>query len=189
MDGTNRPTFEYYAGAVIVPVEDCVLLSDHDIRIRLASGELRLDPVRDDLIQPASIDLTLDASFIEGDGLHITHDQDAVIDLKPGEFLLGSTAERVTLPAGLAAQVQGKSSFARLGLLVHCTAGWIDPGFDGKITLEFVNLGPNPIQLRIGRPIAQILFMETLTPSKSPYGSKGRNSRYQGQDAVTGSRL
>ena len=166
-----------------------MLLSDRDIRMRIASGELRLQPGRDDLIQPASIDLTLDASFIEADGLHITLAEEGVVHLHPGQFLLGSTAERVTLPADLGAQVQGKSSFARLGLLVHCTAGWIDPGFDGKITLEFVNLGANPIFLRVGKPIAQILFHQTLTPSERPYGSHGLNSRYQGQDAVTGSRL
>lgn len=166
-----------------------MLLSDRDIRLRLASGDLSLMPQRDDLIQPASVDLTLDASFIEADGLHLTLEADGVMDILPGHFLLGSTAERVTLPADLGAQVQGKSSFARLGLLVHCTAGWIDPGFDGKITLEFVNLGINPIPLRVGKPIAQILFHQTLSPSERPYGSRGLNSRYQGQETVTGSRL
>lgn len=166
-----------------------MLLSDHDLRLSIASGMLRIDPFRDDLIQPASIDLTLDSSFIEADGLHITLEMDAVAVLMPGQFLLGSTAERVTLNSGMGAQVQGKSTRARLGLLVHCTAGWIDPGFDGRITLEFVNLGPNPISLRVGMPIAQIIFMKTLTEASRPYGSREMKSRYQGQESVTGSRL
>lgn len=109
--------------------------------------------------------------------------------LEPGEFVLGSTAERVEIPDDLCARVEGKSSLGRLGLLVHLTAGYIDPGFKGKITLEIVNVnGDRPIILRPGMPICQLSLIQLTSSAERPYGHESRNSKYQNQTTVQGSR-
>jgi dCTP deaminase len=105
-------------------------------------------------------------------------------ELKPGEFILGSTVERVEIPDNLCARVEGKSSLGRLGLLVHATAGYIDPGFRGKITLEIMNLNNRPIILRAGKPICQLSLIELTSPAKRPYGHAELNSKYQDQRGV-----
>lgn len=181
-----------------------VLLSDRDIRAQLDAGRVVLDPCDPELIQPASIDVRLDRSFrlfdnhrypvidpaIEQDGL--THLIDVGPDepfvLHPGEFVLGATYERVTLPDDVAARLEGKSSLGRLGLLTHSTAGFIDPGFTGHVTLELSNTATMPIKLWPGMKIGQLCFFRLSSPAEAPYGSGARGSRYQGQRGPTASR-
>jgi dCTP deaminase len=181
-----------------------VILSDRTIRDQLAAGRIQLEPFEDQLIQPASVDVRLDHYF----RVFLNHTM-PVIDVKknleeltrlveiedgnsfvlhPGEFVLGSTLERVTMPDDLVARVEGKSSLGRLGLLIHSTAGFIDPGFDGHITLELSNVANLPITLYPGMKIGQISFLTMTTPADAPYGSSGLGSKYQGQRGPTPSR-
>lgn len=163
------------------------LLSDWSIRRALESGALVIDPPpSDERIQPASVDLTLgdsfrcpyaDHSFTVDDGIYYT--------VVPGEVILATTAERVEIPSSMAARVEGKSSFGRQFLMVHATAGFIDPGFKGQITLELANLSRVSIPLRVGEPICQISFTFLDWPSTRPYGSEGLSSHYQGQVGAT----
>lgn len=144
------------------------------------------DPCR---LQPASLELTLGPEFIsQGRGQPITIPEDH-LELRAGRFVLGSTVEKVHIPTDLVAQVNGKSSWARRGLIVHTTAGFIDPGFKGRITLEFKNVSAYSIYLPIGAPICQLVFYQMTSPAERPYGSTGLGSHYQGQDRVTGSRV
>jgi len=180
-----------------------MLLSDRDIRLELANGSLRVEPLEDCQIQPASIDLRL------GGGVRILRQGIGAIDaanpppdltteldlralsgfaLRPGEFVLAQTLERVTLPAYLAAQIDGKSTLARLGVVVHSTAGWVDPGFDGTLTLEMSVAGPRDVALTWGMPVAQLCVFRCSSPAQRPYGSHGLGSRYQGQGGPTGAR-
>lgn len=178
-----------------------MLLSDADLFQAVLSGEIELEPFSFDLIQPASVDVRLDAAFQVFNRETQTH-----IDprrpqrltrlvevpagrpfvLQPGDFVLGSTVEHITLPDGLAARVEGKSSLGRLGLIIQ-TAGWIDPGFSGQITLELSNLSPMPILLWPDMPIGQLSVMQMTSPAAVPYGP-GRGSKYQGQRGPTPSR-
>jgi dCTP deaminase len=181
-----------------------VLLSDGDLRKELASGRLGLDPLDEAMIQPSSVDVRLDRFFRVFNNTKYTHidprqqqddlttlvetDDDAPFVLHPGEFVLGSTFESVNLPDDLAGRLEGKSSLGRLGLLTHSTAGFIDPGFTGHITLELSNVANLPITLWPGMKIGQLCLFRLTSPAENPYGSKVAGSRYQGQRGPTPSR-
>ena len=181
-----------------------MLLSDRDIRAQLDSGRIMLDPYDPVMIQPSSIDVRLDRFFRlfdnhkyavidpAEDQPDLTHlvepDGDEPFVLHPGEFVLGSTYEAVTLPDDVAARLEGKSSLGRLGLLTHSTAGFIDPGFTGHVTLELSNVATLPIKLWPGMKIGQMCFFRLSSPAEHPYGSGAFGSRYQGQRGPTASR-
>ena len=181
-----------------------MLLSDRDLRKELDEGRLELDPFDAAMIQPSSIDVRLDRFFRVFDNSKYTHidpsqqqdeltslvetpDDDPFV-LHPGEFVLGSTYESVRLPEDLAGRLEGKSSLGRLGLLTHSTAGFIDPGFTGHITLELSNVANLPITLWPGMKIGQLCLFRLSSPADHPYGSTQAGSRYQGQRGPTPSR-
>lgn len=180
-----------------------MLLSDAELFQAVLSGELGVDPFRFHLIQPASIDVRLSCRFRVFPQQWHTHidprEKQELTELvtvcgegedfilHPGQFALGSTIERITLPAHLAARLEGKSSLGRVGLLIHA-AGFIDPGFSGQITLELSNVSPLPIKLWPGMAIGQLCVMHMSTPASVPYGPE-RGSRYQGQHGPTPSRM
>jgi dCTP deaminase len=155
-----------------------MILSDVDIRAYLASGHIMIDPHPDDeCIQPASIDLHLGCSFLDVNGKDLGHDQ---LSLAPGQFALGCVDEWIELPNSIVAFLDGKSSLGRKGLLVHATAGLIDPGWRGRPTLEVANLvGDHEILLEAGMKICQIRFQLLSSPALRPYGSAGLGSHYQ----------
>src|SRR4051795_7273568 len=182
-----------------------MVLSDRSIRAEIEAGRVVIDPYDETLVQPSSIDVRVDRRFrvfqnsrypyidvrqpmedltelvkVEGDEPFILH---------PGEFVLGQTLERVTLPDDLVARLEGKSSLGRLGLLIHSTAGFIDPGFGGNITLELSNVANLPITIYHGMPIGQISFMRMDQPVENPYGAGRNASKYQGQAEPTPSRF
>lgn len=180
-----------------------MLLSDKDIIHNIETGEISLSPWDTTMIQPASIDVRLDRYF----RLFNNHkysvidpaadqsDLTALVDageqpfvLHPGEFVLGATYEKVTLGNKIAARLEGKSSLGRLGLLTHSTAGFIDPGFSGHVTLELSNTATMPILLYPGMKIGQLCFFQLSSEAEKPYGSGARGSRYQGQRGPTASR-
>ena len=181
-----------------------VLLSDRDIRAELAAGRLGIDPFDDGLIQPSSVDVRLDNLFRVFNNTRYTHIDPAVRQddltslvepkegepfvLHPGEFVLGATLECCTLPDDLAGRLEGKSSLGRLGLLTHSTAGFIDPGFSGHITLELSNVANLPIMLWPGMKIGQLAFFRLSSAAENPYGSAAYGSHYQGQRGPTASR-
>ena len=181
-----------------------MLLSDRDIRTELDAGRVVLDPYDPEMIQPASIDVRLDRWFRlfdnhrypvidpAADQEGLTHLVDVGADepfvLHPGEFVLGATYELVTLGNDIAARLEGKSSLGRLGLLTHSTAGFIDPGFSGHVTLELSNAATMPILLYPGMKIGQLCFFDLSSPAEHPYGSQGAGSHYQGQRGPTPSR-
>jgi dCTP deaminase len=181
-----------------------VLLSDGDLRKELASGRLGLEPLDEAMIQPSSIDVRLDRFFRVFNNTKYTHidprqqqdDLTTLVEtvddepfvLHPGEFVLGSTFEGVHLPDDLAGRLEGKSSLGRLGLLTHSTAGFIDPGFTGHITLELSNVANLPITLWPGMKIGQLCLFRLTSPAEHPYGSTAAGSRYQGQRGPTPSR-
>jgi dCTP deaminase len=181
-----------------------MLLSDRDIRAEVDRGRVVLEPWEPDLIQPSSVDVRLDRYFRVFNNSAYTHidpaqqqdDLTSMVEpvgdepfvLHPGEFVLGSTLEVVTLPDDLAARLEGKSSLGRLGLLTHSTAGFIDPGFSGHITLELANVANLPITLWPGMKIGQLCFFRLSSPADFPYGSEKYGSRYQGQRGPTPSR-
>ena len=181
-----------------------MLLSDGDIRAELATGRVGLDPLDPAMVQPASVDVRLDRFFRLFDNHRYAHidprqeqdeltrlvevDPDEAFILHPGEFVLGSTYEQVTLPDDLAARLEGKSSLGRLGLLTHSTAGFIDPGFTGHVTLELSNVATLPITLWPGMKIGQLCFFRLSSPADSPYGTGENQNRYQGQRGPTASR-
>ncbi|SMH28991.1 dCTP deaminase [Rathayibacter oskolensis] len=181
-----------------------MLLSDRDIKSELASGRVGLAPHDPAMIQPSSVDVRLDRFFRLFDNhrypyidpaedqpeltrLVETPAREAFI-LHPGEFVLGSTYEEVSLPDDIAARLEGKSSLGRLGLLTHSTAGFIDPGFTGHVTLELSNVATLPIMLWPGMKIGQMCFFRLSSPADKPYGSAEYSSRYQGQRGPTASR-
>jgi dCTP deaminase len=181
-----------------------VLLSDRDILAELEQRRVVLEPYDPGLLQPSSFDVRLDRLFRLFDNhkyavidpaehqpeltrLVETRDDEAFI-LHPGEFVLGSTYEQVTLPDDIAARLEGKSSLGRLGLLTHSTAGFVDPGFTGHITLELSNVATLPIKLWPGMKIGQLCFFRLSSPAMRPYGSGEYASRYQGQRGPTASR-
>ncbi len=181
-----------------------MLLSDRDIRAEIDAGRVTLDPWDPAMIQPSSVDVRLDKFFRLFDNhkyqvIDPAQDQADLtrlveVDpqegfvLHPGEFVLGSTLETVSLPDDLAARVEGKSSLGRLGLLTHATAGFVDPGFTGHVTLELSNVATLPIMLWPGMKIGQLAFFRLSSPAESPYGSRGYGSHYQGQRGPTASR-
>ncbi|MHB1343424.1 MAG: dCTP deaminase [Thermoleophilia bacterium] len=182
-----------------------MILSDTDILAALAAGHIALDPFDEALVQPASVDIRVDARFrIFSNHLYTCIDprerqddlttlvqveEGGVFILHPGEFVLGSTVERVSLGAAYVARLEGKSSLGRLGLLCHATAGWIDPGFSGCITLELSNVANLPIKVYPGMPIGQLSFARLSSPSHRPYGSDATGSKYQDQEGPTQSRM
>ncbi len=181
-----------------------MILSDRDIKKALRSGRLEMRDVRQDAIQPVSVDLMLGDKFrifkrtstphidlkqdLQGLTDEVCVKEGAAFYLHPRDFVLGITREWLRLPADLMGRLDGKSSLGRLGLLVHSTAGFIDPGFQGRIVLEFTNVSPMPITLYPGMPIAQVSFYELTSPAQRPYGHRSRNSKYQDQDEPTPSR-
>ena len=181
-----------------------MVLSDRTIRRLLAERRIGIDPFDEALVQPSSVDVRVDRFFrvfrnslypyidvkepmedltelveIAGGGPFILH---------PGEFVLGSTLERISLPDDLVARLEGKSSLGRLGLLIHSTAGFIDPGWDGHVTLELSNVANLPITIYYGMRIGQLSFVQLTEPAETPYGSGGLGSKYQGQTGPTPSR-
>jgi dCTP deaminase len=185
-----------------------MILSDRDIRSRLRTGNLKITGILDDeqQVQPASVDLRLSAEFLTYKPAQVTcldprqpetltagtervtvPEGEAFI-LHPGEFVLGSTMERVAIPNDLVARVDGRSSVGRLAIVVHATAGFIDPGFSGEITLELSNIGRIPVRLYPGMRIAQVVFQTMTSPSERPYG-QARGSRYHGQEGPQASRI
>ncbi|MDQ1658795.1 MAG: dCTP deaminase [Cryptosporangiaceae bacterium] len=181
-----------------------MLLSDQDLTAELKSGRLGLEPFEPSLVQPSSVDVRLDRWFRVFNNTKYTHidpsqQQDELTTLveapdgepfvlHPGEFVLGSTLEIVSLPDDLAGRLEGKSSLGRLGLLTHSTAGFIDPGFSGHVTLELSNVANLPITLWPGMKIGQLCIFRLSSPASAPYGSSVYGSRYQGQRGPTPSR-
>ncbi|RKW70238.1 dCTP deaminase [Galactobacter caseinivorans] len=181
-----------------------MLLSDRDIRSSLSSGHIGLEPLEQDMVQPSSVDVRLDRFFRLFDNHKYAHidpaqeqseltrlvevDPTEPFVLHPGEFVLGATFEKVTLPDDVAARLEGKSSLGRLGLLTHSTAGFIDPGFSGHVTLELSNVATLPILLWPGSKIGQLCFFQLSSPAEHPYGSGQYLNRYQGQRGPTASR-
>jgi dCTP deaminase len=181
-----------------------VLLSDRDLVAEVKAGQLRLEPFEPGLVQPSSIDVRLDRWFRIFNNHLYTHIDPSIrqddlttpvevaegepLVLHPGEFVLGSTLEIITLGDGLAARIEGKSSLGRLGLLTHSTAGFIDPGFSGHVTLELSNVATLPIKLWPGMKIGQLCVFRLSSPAEHPYGSAVYGSRYQGQRGPTPSR-
>jgi dCTP deaminase len=179
------------------------VLADRDIRQALHGGRIRIDPFDADCLQPSSVDLHLDREFRvfhnhrhplidprleQADLTDVTSiDGDEPFILHPGEFVLGQTLEWVELPDDVVARLEGKSSLGRLGLLIHSTAGYVDPGWKGNLTLELSNVAKLPIALYFGMRIGQISFFEMSSPVERPYGSSGLGSRYQGQSTPTAS--
>lgn len=182
-----------------------MVLSDRDIKEAIESGLIGIDPYFEKDVQPASVDLHLDETL-----LIFNNSNAPYIDLKkelpdlntkvkiqgdepfilhPGEFVLGSTLEKIRIPNTMVARIEGKSSLGRLGLLIHSTAGFVDPGFNGNLTLELANVSRLPITLYYGMRIGQISFQEMTTEVENPYGSAKLKSRYKGQVLPTASRV
>ncbi len=181
-----------------------MILSDVSIRKALAEGSIVIDPLGDSAVQPSSVDLRVDRYFRvfrnhttpyidpkqpqENLTELVEVDDDNPFILHPGEFVLGSTLERVQLPNDLVARLEGKSSLGRLGLLIHSTAGFVDAGWNGYLTLELSNVANLPIAIYPGMKIGQISFLQMTTAADIPYGSNATGSKYQGQRGPTPSR-
>ncbi|QLH82238.1 dCTP deaminase [Halosimplex pelagicum] len=185
-----------------------MILSDQDILKRLEEGDLKIKPLRDidQQVQPASVDLRLGESFLEFQRTNIPcihpnserevsdYVTETVVDegdsfiLHPGDFVLATTIESVSVPADLVGHVEGRSSLGRLAIVIHSTAGLADPGYEGQITLELSNLGVAPVALSPGMRVAQMTFTQTTSPAERPYGDE-RGSKYQGQSGPEASRI
>jgi dCTP deaminase len=180
-----------------------VVLPDRTIERLIGEGRIVIDPYDPALLQPSSVDVRVDRFFRvfrnnlypyidvkaeQPDLTELVEINDEPFILHPGEFVLGSTLERVALPDDLVARLEGKSSLGRLGLLIHSTAGFIDPGFDGHVTLELSNVASLPITIYNGMKIGQLSFMQLAEPAAKPYGSGALGSKYQGQRGPTPSR-
>jgi dCTP deaminase len=182
-----------------------MVLSDRTIREEIAKGRIVVEPLGEGCIQPASVDVHLDREL-----LVFRNSRRAFIDIKeeqrdltemveiegdtpfmlhPGEFVLGSTLEHVELPDDLVARLEGKSSLGRIGLLIHSTAGYVDPGWKGHLTLELSNVSNLPVTLYLGMKIGQISYVRLTTPAENLYGSPALGSKYQGQTSPTASRI
>jgi dCTP deaminase len=181
-----------------------MVLSDRTIRRLLEEGRIGIDPYAEELLQPSSVDVRVDRLFrvfrnsrypfidVKQEMEELTELVEVAPDeafiLHPGEFVLGSTLERITLPDDLVARLEGKSSLGRLGLLIHSTAGFIDPGWDGHVTLELSNVANLPITIYYGMKIGQLSFVQLSEPAEHPYGTGSLGSKYQGQAGPTPSR-
>jgi len=181
-----------------------VLLSDRDIKAEITAGRVKVEPFDGAMIQPSSVDVRLDRFFrvfenhkysvidpsIEQPDLtrEVAVEANEEFILHPGEFVLASTYEIITLPDDIAGRLEGKSSLGRLGLLTHSTAGFIDPGFSGHITLELSNVANLPVKLFPGMKIGQLCLIKLSSPAENPYGSALYGSRYQGQRGPTASK-
>lgn len=181
-----------------------MMLSDRSLREALAAGRIEVEPLGENAIQPSSIDLRLAPQFrifrnhtraiidVKEDLSDLTELVENGVDqpfiLHPGEFVLGSTLERVKVPTDLVARIEGKSSLGRLGLLIHSTAGFVDAGWNGQLTLELSNVASLPITLYPGMKIGQMSFMQMTTEADNPYGSGEIGSKYQDQQGPIASR-
>jgi dCTP deaminase len=181
-----------------------MVLSDRTIRRLVEDERIGIDPFDDELVQPSSVDVRVDRFFrvfrnSRYPFIDVKEPMDDLTELveiedsepfilHPGEFVLGSTLERITLPDDLVARLEGKSSLGRLGLLIHSTAGFIDPGWDGHVTLELSNVANLPITIYVGMKIGQLSFVQLTEPAERPYGAAGIGSKYQGQAGPTPSR-
>jgi dCTP deaminase len=181
-----------------------VVLADRTIRRLLDEGRIGIDPYEESLLQPSSVDVRVDRYFRVFHNnryafIDVREPQEELTELvevgderpfvlHPGEFVLGSTLERITLPDDLVARLDGKSSLGRLGLLIHSTAGFIDPGWDGHVTLELSNVANLPITIYYGMKIGQLSFVQMTEPAETPYGADKLGSKYQGQRGPTASR-
>jgi dCTP deaminase len=180
-----------------------VVLSDGAIKRLIEAGQVVIDPYDEALMQPSSLDVRVDRYFrvfrnsrypyidvreAQEELTELVEVDEGPFILHPGEFVLGSTLERIALPDDLVARLEGKSSLGRLGLLIHSTAGFIDPGWDGHVTLELSNVANLPITIYPGMKIGQLSFMQLSEPAERPYGSGGLGSKYQGQRGPTPSR-
>ena len=181
-----------------------MVLSDRTIRRLLDEGRIGIDPYEEELLQPSSVDVRVDRLFrvfrnsrypfidVKQEMEELTElvevESDEAFILHPGEFVLGSTLERITLPDDLVARLEGKSSLGRLGLLIHSTAGFIDPGWDGHVTLELSNVANLPITIYYGMKIGQLSFVQLSEAAEHPYGTGELGSKYQGQVGPTPSR-
>jgi len=182
-----------------------VVLSDQTIKSEVEAGRIVFDPYDEAMVQPSSVDVRVDRRFrvfhnarypfidvrapMEDLTELVEMEEDEPFILHPGEFVLGQTLERVRLPDDLVARLEGKSSLGRLGLLIHSTAGFVDAGFEGNLTLELSNVANLPITIYHGMPIGQISFMRMDGPVENPYGSSETRSKYQGQAEPTPSRF
>ena len=182
-----------------------MILSDRSIRAAIEQGRITVDPFDPGLIQPSSLDIRVDRVFRVFTGhrypfidprqpqpeltTEVSADPGQPFILHPGEFVLGSTLEWVRLSSDVVARLEGKSGLGRLGLLIHSTAGFVDPGFEGHLTLELSNVARLPIAIIPGMPIGQLSFYELSTAAEFPYGSPRVRSKYQGQRGPTPSRL
>lgn len=182
-----------------------MIFSDRTIKEAIADGRIAIDPYEPAMVQPSSVDLRCDATFRvfenhkyplidpKAPQEDLTTAVSATVDqpfiLHPGEFVLGSTLEVVGLADDVVARLEGKSSLGRLGLLIHSTAGFIDPGFNGQVTLELSNVANLPIAIYPGMKIGQVSFYQMSTPAQHPYGSPEAGSKYQGQAGPTPSRM
>jgi dCTP deaminase len=189
---------------VTADLQPSSVLSDATIRELIDSGRIRIDPWDPSMVQPASVDVRLGNSFrvfhnhrIQSIDLadpprdlteHVEIDESGQFVIHPGEFVLGRTEELVEIPDDIVCRIEGKSSVGRMGLVVHATAGFVDPGFRGTLTLEITNFNSVPIVLRPGLPIAQLSFMALDRPAERPYGHPELGSRYYGQVEATESR-
>jgi dCTP deaminase len=181
-----------------------MVLSDRTIRRLLEEGRIGIDPYDEELLQPSSVDVRVDSLFrvfrnARYPYIDVKQEMEDLTELvefggaepfilHPGEFVLGSTLERITLPDDLVARLEGKSSLGRLGLLIHSTAGFIDPGWDGHVTLELSNVANLPITIYYGMKIGQLSFVQLTEAAESPYGTGTLGSKYQGQAGPTPSR-
>ena len=182
-----------------------MVLSDRTIKEELAKGHIVIDPLDEDCIQPASVDLHLDRRLLlfrnsRRPYIDIREDMSDLTDLvtieddkpfvlHPGEFVLASTLEHIELPSNLVARLEGKSSLGRIGLLIHSTAGYVDPGWKGHLTLELSNVANLPVTLYYAMKIGQISYLKLTTDADNPYGSPTLGSKYQGQTDPTASRM
>lgn len=182
-----------------------MVLSDRTIKEQIAAGRIEIDPLTEDFIQPSSVDLRVDRKFLVFAGQRYPYidvreempdlteiveiEDDKPFILHPGQFVLGSTLERIALPDDIVARLEGKSSLGRLGLLIHSTAGFVDPGWNGNLTLELSNVANLPITIYYGMKIGQISFLQMTTAVDRPYGSEALHSRYHGQTDPTASRF
>ena len=204
MPGTRTRPFRPVEGRRGARRIAAVVLSDRTIARLLGEGRIVIDPYDETLLQPSSVDVRVDRFFrvfhnarypyidVKEPQEDLTElveiDRERPFILHPGEFVLGSTLERIVLPDDLVARLEGKSSLGRLGLLIHSTAGFIDPGWDGHVTLELSNVANLPITIYHGMKIGQVSFVQLSEPAEKPYGSGELGSKYQGQMGPTPSR-